>query len=140
MTSTPTPAAGRAEGERRRDAALQLLAARREALVRRGRRALLLALLARGTATADDVRSAVELPPDVGPRCLGAVPGELARAGLIRRAGYSPSNRPLAHARPVGVWQLLDIDGARRWLATHPDLPEPEPDTPARPEQQSLFD
>ena len=126
---TPTPAAGRQEGERLKLAAHAVLAARREALVRRGRRALLLALLTRATATADDVRIAVELPQGVGPRCLGAVPGELARAGLIRRVGYSPSTRPLAHARPVGVWQLLDSDRARRWLAAHPDLPDPEPPT-----------
>lgn len=121
---TPFPASGRAEGERRRDAAHALLVARRECIVRRGRRALLLALINRGTATADDVRSAVRLPPEIGPRCLGAVPGELARAGLIRRIGYTPSTRPTAHARPTAVWELLDADGARLWLSRHPDLPD----------------
>ncbi|MCQ8205440.1 hypothetical protein NP569_24435, partial [Vibrio parahaemolyticus] len=57
-------------------------------------------LLAAGTATADDVRDAVELPPGVDPRCLGAVPGELADAGIIRATGYVRTTRPAAHARP----------------------------------------
>jgi hypothetical protein len=128
VTTTPFPAAGLAEGERCRDAALQLLAERRALYVRHGRRALLLRLLAAGIATADDVRAAVELPGGISPRCYGAVPTPLADAGLIRPAGYRPSERPEAHARPVTVWQLADRAGALAWLAAHPDLPEPEPE------------
>jgi hypothetical protein len=55
-----SPAAA-AEGLRRRDEALALLAARRAAVVRAGQRALLAALLERDEATADDVRDAVPL-------------------------------------------------------------------------------
>jgi hypothetical protein len=52
-----------AEGERRKADALTLLQAQREVFVRRGRRALLEAMLdGDGTATADDVRDAVKLP------------------------------------------------------------------------------
>ena len=70
-------------GEDRRDAVLELLRQRRAALVRRGQRVLLGQLLAAGTATADDVRAVVELPLDIDPRCMGAVPGELADAGIL---------------------------------------------------------
>jgi hypothetical protein len=127
----------RAEGERRRDAARSLLAERRAAVVRAGQRALLLRLLDAGTATADDVRDAVPLPPDIGPRCYGAVPTPLAEAGVIRAAGYQRTARPLAHARPVTVWALADRAAALAWLDAHPPLPDPEPATPA---QLTLWD
>lgn len=116
-----------AEGERCRDAALVLLAERRAAVVHAGQRALLLRLLDAGTATADDVRDAVPLPPGIGPRCYGAVPTPLAEAGIIRAAGYQRTARPLAHARPVTVWALADRDAALVWLADHPLIPDPEP-------------
>lgn len=122
---------GLAEGERRRNAALADLAARRSQIVTRARRALLARLLDRGTATADDVRAALgELPPRVGPRYLGAVPGELVRAGIISSDGYVRTTRPQAHARPVAVWRLRDAEAARRWLVDHP---EPAAPTPAQP-------
>ena len=72
-------------GERRKLEAHALLASRREVYVLRGRRALLTVLLARGTATADDVR-AVELPGGLNPTAFGVVPGHLARAGIIKPA------------------------------------------------------
>jgi hypothetical protein len=129
LSSPPSPAAGH-EGERRKRKALTLLEARRRVYVRRGRRALLSQLLASGTATADDVRAAVELPRGIGPRCYGAVPTALAKAGLIRAVGYRPSERPEAHGRPVTIWQLADRGGALAWLRDHPDAPE----------QRTLFD
>lgn len=112
---------GRAVGEARRDEALALLANRRDLYVLRGRRALLTAVLAVGQATADDVRDALELPADIDPVCLGAVPVALARAGIVRRVGYVPTCRPDAHARPVSLWALADRAAAIRWLADHPD-------------------
>ena len=72
------------EGELLKREALTLLEARREVYVLRGRRALLGALLCSGTATADDVRDAVELPPGINPKLFGSVPGSLAKAGIIR--------------------------------------------------------
>jgi hypothetical protein len=121
-------------GEDRRNAALALLRWRRAALVRRGQRALLRQLLDTGTATADDVRTAVILPPDIDPRCMGAVPGELASAGIIGPAGYVRTARPAGHARPVLRWQLADRPAALAWLASHPELPDTEP------EQCTLWD
>lgn len=83
----------------------------------RARRALLGALLANGTATADDVRDAIALPAKVNPVCLGAVPTALARAGIIAADGFAETSRPRAHARPLKVWRLIDRNAAERWLA-----------------------
>lgn len=126
MSTVPT------EGERRRDAALDLLAARRAVYVRRGQRALLLRLLGGvdDTATADDVRAAVPLPEDVDPRCLGGVPRPLAQAEIVRHAGYRPTRRPERHAAPTAVWELADRAAAWAWLASHPDMPDPTSDDP----------
>lgn len=111
----------RREGERRKQDVLQTLAARRETYVNRGRRVLLERLLTHGLATADDVRRAVELPDKIDPRCLGSVPGPLARAAIIRCMGYERSDRRERHASIIAVWELLDADAARDWLARHPD-------------------
>lgn len=118
----------RCEGERRKAAAHRLLADHREAVVRRAQRALLWVLLKTGSATADDVRELVELPPGIGPKCFGAVPLPLARAGIIRADGYAKTCRPEGHARPVTVWILADREAAERWLRNHPDLPDPADD------------
>ena len=123
----------RPEGERRKQSILLALAARRETYVSRGRRALLARLLSHGTATADDVRRAVGLPTGVDARCLGSVPGPLARAGLIRLAGYEKSARRERHASIIAVWEMLDAAAAREWLARHPDVPDPGPDDDGSP-------
>ena len=115
----------RCEGERRKADALATLEANREPLVTAGRRALLTVLLERDTATADDVRDLVPCPVGTGPTAYGAVPVALARAGIIRRAGYVPTARPLAHARPVSVWTLADRGRAERWLRENPAPPDP---------------
>jgi hypothetical protein len=112
------------EGERRKAAAHNLLTDHREAVVRRAQRALLTVLLKTGTATADDVRELVELPAGIGPKCFGAVPSPLARAGIIQADGYTKTCRPEGHARPVTVWALADREAAERWLRNHPDLPD----------------
>jgi hypothetical protein len=112
-------------GERRKADAFALLLARRETVVRRAQRALLTVLLETGSATADDVRELVELPPGIGPKCFGAAPGPLARAGVICAAGFAKTCRPVGHARPVTVWALADRPAAERWLQNHPDLSDP---------------
>jgi hypothetical protein len=124
-TETTNPAA---EGERRMLSAFALLAARREALIRRARRALLAVVIDRTEGTVDDVRAAVPLPAGINPKVFGAVPCELAEAGIIAANGYAKSARPEAHARPVQVWRLIDRAAASHWLATHPELPEPTPE------------
>jgi hypothetical protein len=117
-----------ADGERRKLEAHDLLEARRATYLLLGRRALLARLLDRGgTATADDVRGAVELPPGIDPKLFGRVPGPLARLGLIKRAGFVKTTRPTAHARLVSAWQLLDRRAALAWLAEHS---APPPETP----------
>ena len=129
------------ECERLKVDALALLANRRAVYVRRGQRALLGAMLATGSATADTVRDVVDLPAGIDPVCLGAVPTSLARARIIYRDGYAPTSRPTAHARPLSVWRLADRDKARRWLADHPDLPDPGTDAPGADLRQGvLFD
>lgn len=115
-----------AEGIRRRNAAHSLLKARRAALILRAQRALLRILLDQQTATADDVRHSVPCPDGVSPKAFGAVPTDLARAGIIEAAGFRKSNRPTAHARPVTVWRLIDRTAAAVWLRQHPEPAEPE--------------
>lgn len=80
-------------GEQKRDAILDYHGTANAGVLVCGRRAFLAALLAKGEATADDVYAAVDLPAGVDPRCLGAVPGPLARAGIIRAAGFNSSRR-----------------------------------------------
>lgn len=129
------------EGERLKAEALDLLKARREAVIRRAQRALLIVLLETGSATADDMRELVELPPGVGPKCFGAVPGPLARVGIIHAAGFAKTCRPVGHARPVTVWRLVDRPAAERWLRNYPDLPDPTKSKgAAEPRQGVLFD
>ncbi len=128
------------DGERRKLDALAMLADRRDLCVLRGRRALLTALLAAGEATADAVRDALDIPDGIDPVCLGAVPGALARAGIIRRLGYLPTCRPDAHARPVSVWTLADRAAAVQWLADHPDRPDDDQAADLDGPQRLLFD
>ncbi len=125
--STPH-ADGQKEGERRKDAAHALLEARREYWIRRARRALLEALMERGSATADDVAERLgDIPDDIDPRWLGTVPGRLASANIIRRVGFTKSRRPPRHASYLSIWELVGgHDAARDWLAAHPELPEPD--------------
>ncbi|MGO8691871.1 MAG: hypothetical protein ACLQLG_19790 [Thermoguttaceae bacterium] len=131
---------GAAEGERLKADALALLEARREVYVRRGRRALLRAMLdGDGRATADDVYVVVELAPGTDPRCLGSVPGALAYAKIIRAAGFVRSTRPERHASWLQVWELADRGKALRWLADHPDLPDPADADQAAGSQRVLF-
>ncbi len=114
-----------ADGHALKAQALDVLEAQRAVYLLRGRRALLRRLLEFGEATADDVRAAVELPPEINAVCLGAVPGALARAGIIEAAGFAPTLRAPAHARPVKVWRLVDRGAAEQWLEDHPEIDLP---------------
>ena len=123
-----TGCGGEREGERRKRDKLAMLEAQREVFVNRGRRALLGRLLAAGTATADDVMAAVTLPAEIDPRCFGAVPGPLAKAGIIRFVEFVKSARPQRHGSYIQRWALVDRDEALRWLAMNPDRPDPAPE------------
>jgi hypothetical protein len=117
---------GAGEGEVLKVDALALLEAQREVFVRRGRRALLRAMLdGDGTATTDDVRAVVELPPGIDPKLFGPVPHRLAYDRIIRNAGRVKTARAVAHGRYVELWELADRDKALAWLAAHPDVPDP---------------
>lgn len=112
------------DGEQRKDAVLEYHETANAAVVVRGRRAFLAALLTKGEATADDVYAAVDLPAGVDPRCLGAVPKGFVRAGIVRAAGFVESARPERNAGIIRRWELVDRGGAERWLAENSDLSE----------------
>lgn len=116
----------RSDGESLRDDALTLLTAHRADLIRDRQRAALRLALTRDDITADDIRAVVPIPPNVRPVVVGAALRPLAVAGYLRRIGYRASARPVAHARPLGVWSLADAAGAAAWLAAHP-APAPAP-------------
>src|SRR4051794_22965262 len=92
------------EGQQRKEAVHARLEANREVYIRRARQALLFRLLEAGKATADDVAERLGTASEgINPRFLGTVPGLLARAQIIRRAGYVPSARPIRHASILTV-------------------------------------
>jgi hypothetical protein len=139
VSATPSPAGGLAEGERRRDRALDLLRLRRACLVRRVQRALLCHLLAHGPNTTDPVRALVPLPPGTDPRLIGAAVRGLAELCLIRRAGLARSVRPVAHGRDLATWEITDRQAAADWLLAHPDTDTPDT-APAATVQRDLWD
>ncbi|WP_202920867.1 hypothetical protein [Urbifossiella limnaea] len=98
----------------------RLLECTRGRLILAARRALLTRLLTHPTATIDDVRVVVAVPPGFDPKLFGPVAGPLARAGIIRATGYARTGRAVGHARPVTVWELADRTAAVAWLATNP--------------------
>ena len=117
---TPPESPNERNGEKLKRDALELLDLRRRSIVLQGRRAMILTLLEREYASADDVRRAVQLPAGVSPKCFGAVPGPLKRAGIIRPIGFAPTLRAVAHARPLSQWHLVNRAAAERWIAAHP--------------------
>jgi len=140
MSATPNHEAGRVEGESRKAAALAYLAQKRAVYIRQAQRALLLALLERGNATADDIRAKVKLPAGLNPKLFGAAPGPLARKGIIEPAGFRNTHRPEAHARTLRVWRLADRAKAEEWLANHPEPPRRASGVPTASRQGLLFD
>ena len=111
-------------GQERRDAVLEYHDTANAGVLVRGRRAFLAALLANGEATADDVYAAVDVPAGVDPRCLGAVPRPLVRAGIVRAAGFIESSRPQRNAGIIRRWELIDRPKAERCLAELSKLSE----------------
>ncbi len=103
-------------GEALRDTALDLLRQHRAALVRECTVAALRIALREGEVTADDVRAVVPIPPGINPKLVGAAFNDLAD-GILRRSGDRPSNRKLAHARRVTLWELGDHSAAIGRLA-----------------------
>lgn len=79
-------------------------------------RALISALLSRGKATADDIRSVVKIPAGVHPACIGVAVGCLAREGLIVMDSVQTTARRVAHGRLLRVWRLTNRHAARQWM------------------------
>jgi hypothetical protein len=118
----PEDNAPSADGDQLRDLALNRLRAARSALVRRLMGAFLQHLIDNGPDTSDAVRALVPIPVGVDPRVTGAAIRGLAERGLIASVGRRKSGRGVAHARKLDVWAVADLDSARLWLATHPNL------------------
>jgi len=115
-----------ANAKRQRQESVKVLADLRAVFILRARRMLLLDLLANGTATADDVWAVMTpFPAGIAPRCLIAVPGALARQGIIRSVDRVQSVRPERRGARVALWVLVDREKALRWLRDNRDLPDP---------------
>lgn len=125
MESTTTDSRG--EGATRRDVALGLLETHRRRTVVLGQRAFLQLLLSRSEAcgSVDEIHDSLSLPSGINPAVLGAIPGRLRRASLIEAAGFAVASRPVAHARPVRLWRLINRAAAVRWLQENPDPSKP---------------
>jgi hypothetical protein len=132
VTTTLSPAAGLAEGERRRDAALQLLRDRRAVLLRRVQRVDQALLLDDAPSTTDPIRNLVPIPAGIDPRLVGAAVRGLAELRLIHRDGLSRSTRAKAHSRDLTVWEIVDRADVLAWLRDHPDLLEPDQGGPSQ--------
>jgi len=116
--SDATPAAS---GAALRDEALSLLAATRPATIRKLQRAAVSLALEAGTVTADDVRDAVPIAPNINPKVMGSAIRQLAVLNILRGGDYVRSRRRVAHCRPVRQWHLADAGRAVCWLAAHPE-------------------
>ena len=104
------------DGESIKGSALAAHEEKHGALLAELRTRLIRHLLKNGEGTVEDARAGFELPRDVNPACLGAVPGPLSRAGLIARKAYKNATRTAAHARAVSIWVLGDRERAEHWL------------------------
>jgi hypothetical protein len=129
MTEHQTQDAGLAEGLLRREQAVATFEARREVLLLRARRGLLLHALEAGHATPDDVRAVVDVPDGKDPCFFGDVGRYFAKAGLCRCVGRVRSSRPEAHGREILVWAIANREAVLAWLRAHPDHEAPKPGT-----------
>lgn len=116
---------------------------RRDCWLRRAKRCLLILLIDKGITSTDDVRELVPVPDAVHPSIVGDVPKDFHKDGLIERVGDFHTDRPVAHGRFLSLWRIKDIDTARQWLETHPDLPSEDGETGHRrpdPQKQLPFE
>jgi len=112
-------------GEAIKCAVLIALEANRLGVIHEVRRRFVALLLQFGFATVEAARNGFTIPDGVNPSCLGAVPGALARAGIIERARYVNATRRAAHHRTLTEWQLADPSKARAWLQSQPERATP---------------
>ena len=67
-------------------------------------------------AIIDDVRDRVACPEDANRKNFGEVIQQMKANGLIRKVGHAYTKRKVAHGRDVGLWQLVDVEVARKRL------------------------
>ncbi len=107
---------GGADGEARRDAALDLLLVHRGPLIRQIQAAAVRTAIEQWEVCADDVRALVPIPDGVNPKVVGAVFASLGRSQILQCIGFKKSTRPEAHARPIGKWRLANRSAAIKFL------------------------
>jgi hypothetical protein len=131
---------GQAEGERLKAEGMARAAERRQRMIWRGQLALLDAIRTSPCrqATTDDATADIATQYADGGKWRGTVPRDLARAGLIRKAGVVASVRPSRHAGYLSKWQGIDdqaIDAYRAQLRQLLAVQSP----PANATQLTLF-
>lgn len=120
-------------GRDRKEIQLSLHEAEHKQFMLLARRALIELLRSRDSATIDDLRPKITIPASVSCKAIGAIPTALAKAGVIRRAGFTESIRPEAHGRMLSAWTLADSAKASAWMAANP---APVPVVPPRVQRQ----
>jgi hypothetical protein len=95
------------DGQAAKQLALGLFEQNRKAKLAEARPLFVQVLREQGRSTIDDLRDRMQIPDEYDPRWLGAVPGPLARRGIIRHVGYRKSERRVAHARELRLWELV---------------------------------
>lgn len=144
MVSTFAQHEGRADGERRRDEALALVAARRPVPRWRAQLNLLEAMRSRPDrcGSGDDCTEVGYEYADNGSH-VGAAVRELAVRGIIRRVGHVRSSRPSRKGNETKVWTLTDdaaADAAIAHLRTILAALQPNDSTPGvTGEESTLF-
>jgi hypothetical protein len=67
-------------------------------------------------AIIDDVRDRVACPDGANPKNFGEVIQQMKANGLIRKVGHAYTKRKVAHGRDVCLWQLVNVEVARKRL------------------------
>lgn len=78
----------------------------RAAVFAAAQRAMLDVLRTRPTASADDIRPRVTIPPHVHPAIIGSAILGLRRDGLIVQVSTIATSRPAGHSHLMRVWKL----------------------------------
>ena len=90
-------------GAQLRDAGVAKVKKNNEAWVAKARSTAKALAAWRGSVSIDDVLEACPRPESVNPNATGAV----FREKCWKRIGYTPSKAPAAHARVIGVYELI---------------------------------
>ena len=92
--------------------------------------------------TTDSVRERVNCPATCNPKNFGEVVAQMKANGLIRKVGHVATERKVAHGREIGVWELIDVEVARKRLELLRELIKQKTEravAPSRSVQKRLF-